>query len=101
HAYVFKFLSQPDTVPYSSVGHLLHLCDQIPQLYRVAFIDIKLSNLPAFWGPDFVLHFHCFHDNNPLMGIDLVALTPKPSNNLSRHWCSNCRRAGGIGPLPA
>ena len=69
--------------------HAVRLCDHREDLAGVdspAFLGEQPFDRPGLGRSDFILHFHCFHDEQSLTRFNLLAPRNQYAHDFSGHW---------------
>jgi hypothetical protein len=87
--------------------HTARLCDHSEDLTgfdRLAFLGEQPFDRPGLGRSDFVLHFHCFYDEQTLTRFNVLARRNQYAHDLSGHWRGNLLRAceadSSVAPTP-
>ena len=69
--------------------HAVRLCDHREDLTGVdspAFLGEQPFDRPGLGRSDFVLHFHCFHDEQTLTRFNVLARRNQYAHDFPGHW---------------
>src|SRR3954466_1152059 len=63
---------------------------------RLTFVNVELGDRTCAGGPELVLHFHGFDDNQRLAGVHRVTLVDQHLYDLARHWRDDALRTAAL-----